>query len=160
MRAEFAAYRMNRREIDDVVSELGEPRQSLRGVVEGAVASVRRLRSREELVPRREARLWSIDINPDLARVAGEIARREELVHLREQILIERTLRAQGADVLASATIAVPTSARGNEEAEAGIVAGVDDALRVLIDAVGAESFDPTPTNVALPPGNSRVDVG
>jgi len=73
---------------------------------------------------------------------------------------LERTLRAQGADVLASATIAVPTSARGNEEAEAGIVAGVDDALRVLIDAVGAEPFDRTPTNVAPLPGNSRVDVG
>ena len=51
--------------------------------------------------------------------------------------------------MLASATIAVPTSARGNEEADAGIVAGVDDALRVLIDAVGAGPNDPTPTNVA-----------
>jgi NAD(P)H-dependent FMN reductase len=68
-------------------------------------------------------------------------------VHARADL--ERTLRAQGADVLASATIAVPTSARGNEGADAGVVAGVDDALRVLIDAVGAGPNDPTPTNVA-----------
>jgi chromate reductase, NAD(P)H dehydrogenase (quinone) len=62
---------------------------------------------------------------------------------------LERTLCAQGADVLASTTIAVRASARGHEEADAGIVAGVDDALRVLIDAAGAGPNDPTPTNVA-----------
>jgi NAD(P)H-dependent FMN reductase len=48
---------------------------------------------------------------------------------------LERTLRAQGADVVASATIAVPASARGHEAADAGIVAGVDDALRALTAA-------------------------
>jgi NAD(P)H-dependent FMN reductase len=49
---------------------------------------------------------------------------------------LERTLRAQGADVLASATIAVPTSVRGNEAA---------DALRVLLDAGAAGPNGPTP---------------
>jgi chromate reductase, NAD(P)H dehydrogenase (quinone) len=64
---------------------------------------------------------------------------------------LERTLRAQGAEVLASATIAVPTSARGNEATDAGIVAGVDTALRVLLDAVGAGPNDPTPTLAVSP---------
>jgi len=48
---------------------------------------------------------------------------------------LERTVRAQGGNVLRSATIAVPASARGNEAGEAAVVAGVDDALRALLDA-------------------------
>lgn len=40
-----------------------------------------------------------------------------------------RTLRAQGAEVLASATIAVPTSARGHERDEPQIRESVANAL-------------------------------
>ena len=42
---------------------------------------------------------------------------------------LERTLRAQGADVLGSTTIAVPTSVRGRELGHAGIAAAVQCAL-------------------------------
>jgi chromate reductase len=46
---------------------------------------------------------------------------------------LERTLRAQGADVLASSTIAVPTSARGREIDDPEIVAAVDAVLAALV---------------------------
>ncbi len=46
---------------------------------------------------------------------------------------LERTLRAQGAHVLASSTIAVPTKVRGHEIDNPEIVAAVDVALAVLI---------------------------
>jgi chromate reductase, NAD(P)H dehydrogenase (quinone) len=42
---------------------------------------------------------------------------------------LERTLRAQGADVLCSTTIAVPASARGRERAHPGIATEVDRVL-------------------------------
>ena len=48
---------------------------------------------------------------------------------------LERTLRAQGAQVLASATVAVPTSARGREADDPGIVAAVQDGLAALTGA-------------------------
>jgi len=68
---------------------------------------------------------------------------------------LERTLRAQGAEVLASETIAVAASARGNEAADAGITERVDAALRVLLDGVGAGPTDPTPTTPSNPPNPS-----
>ena len=46
---------------------------------------------------------------------------------------LERTLRAQGAHVLASSTIAVPTRARGREIEDPEIVAGVAAALAALV---------------------------
>lgn len=49
---------------------------------------------------------------------------------------LERTLRAQGADVLVSCTIAVPASARGQELGHPGIAAEVERAL---------VAFTPTP---------------
>jgi NAD(P)H-dependent FMN reductase len=58
---------------------------------------------------------------------------------------LERTLHAQGATVVASATIAVPAGARGDEAADDGIVAAVDHVVRLLIDAVGAEPDHSTP---------------
>ena len=48
---------------------------------------------------------------------------------------LERTLRAQGADVLASTTIAVPARARGREIDDPEIVAAVDAALKALVPA-------------------------
>ncbi len=54
----------------------------------------------------------------------------DRAVHARADL--ERTLRAQGVQVLASFTIAVPAAARGREMEDAGVVAGVDGALRAL----------------------------
>lgn len=51
-------------------------------------------------------------------------------VHARADL--ERTLRAQGAEVVSSQTIAVPTGVRGNEAADPGVGAGVDAALAAL----------------------------
>jgi NAD(P)H-dependent FMN reductase len=48
---------------------------------------------------------------------------------------LERTLRAQGAEVLASSTIAVPTREHGHERDDPEIVAAVDAALATLIPA-------------------------
>jgi NAD(P)H-dependent FMN reductase len=52
-------------------------------------------------------------------------------VHARADL--GRTLRAQGADVLSSETVAVPTGLRGHEADDPGVVAGVDRALKALI---------------------------
>jgi len=46
---------------------------------------------------------------------------------------LERTLRAQGALVLASATVAVPAQARGREADEPAVVSGVRDAVGTLV---------------------------
>jgi chromate reductase, NAD(P)H dehydrogenase (quinone) len=54
----------------------------------------------------------------------------ERAVHARADL--ERTLRAQGADVVSSETIAVPAGARGHEADDPGVVAGVDRALKAL----------------------------
>jgi NAD(P)H-dependent FMN reductase len=51
-------------------------------------------------------------------------------VHARADL--ERTLRAQGAEVVASETLAVPTGVRGHEADDPGVVAGVDRALKAL----------------------------
>jgi chromate reductase, NAD(P)H dehydrogenase (quinone) len=51
-------------------------------------------------------------------------------VHARADL--ERTLRAQGADVVSSETIAVPTGMRGHEADDPGVIAGVDRALKSL----------------------------
>jgi hypothetical protein len=51
-------------------------------------------------------------------------------VHARADL--ERTLRAQGADVVSSETIAVPTGMRGHEADDRTVVAGVDRALEAL----------------------------
>ena len=48
---------------------------------------------------------------------------------------LERTLRAQGANVLASSTIAVPTRARGREIDDPEIVAAVEAALVAFVPA-------------------------
>jgi chromate reductase len=48
---------------------------------------------------------------------------------------LERTLRAQGALVLASATVAVPATGRGHEADDPGVVAAVHDGLAALIGA-------------------------
>ena len=54
----------------------------------------------------------------------------ERGVHARADL--ERTLRAQGAEVLESTTIAVPTSARGHEIDDADIRDAVAGALKVF----------------------------
>ena len=51
-------------------------------------------------------------------------------VHARDDL--ERTLRAQGADVVSSETIAVPTGMRGHEADDQTVVVGVDRALEAL----------------------------
>ena len=53
---------------------------------------------------------------------------------------LERTLRAQGADVVSSETIAVPTGVRGHESDDAGVAAGVDRALKALAGRARADS--------------------
>ena len=55
----------------------------------------------------------------------------ERATHARADL--ERTLRAQGVQVLGSFTIAVPAAARGREMEDADIVAGVDRALQMLV---------------------------
>jgi NAD(P)H-dependent FMN reductase len=45
---------------------------------------------------------------------------------------LARTLRAQGADVVSSETIAVPTGIRGHEAEDPGVIAGVDRTLKAL----------------------------
>jgi NAD(P)H-dependent FMN reductase len=45
---------------------------------------------------------------------------------------LERTLRAQGAEVVSSETIAVPTGRRGHEADDPGVIAGVDRAWKAL----------------------------
>jgi NAD(P)H-dependent FMN reductase len=57
----------------------------------------------------------------------------ERAAHARADL--GRTLRAQGAEVLASSTIAVPTRAHGHEIDDPEIVASVDAALAALIPA-------------------------
>jgi chromate reductase, NAD(P)H dehydrogenase (quinone) len=58
---------------------------------------------------------------------------------------LERTLRAQGADVVGSETIAVPTSARGHEADDPDVIAGVRAALEALTGDAGAGPSDPAP---------------
>ena len=53
---------------------------------------------------------------------------------------LERTLRAQGAVVIASETVAVPTSARGHEADDPSIVAAVTRAVALLADVSARES--------------------
>jgi chromate reductase, NAD(P)H dehydrogenase (quinone) len=54
----------------------------------------------------------------------------DRAVHARADL--ERTLRAQGARVLASFTIAVPAAARGREMEDAGIASDVERVLRAF----------------------------
>jgi chromate reductase, NAD(P)H dehydrogenase (quinone) len=54
-------------------------------------------------------------------------------VHARADL--ERTLRAQGAEVLSSTTIVVPTSVRGREVFDPNIAAAVDCALAAFFKA-------------------------
>ena len=54
----------------------------------------------------------------------------QRAVHARADL--ERTLRAQGAEVVSSETLAVPTGARGREADDPDVVAGVDRALKAL----------------------------
>jgi NAD(P)H-dependent FMN reductase len=55
----------------------------------------------------------------------------QRAVHARADL--ERTLRAQGAEVVSSETIAVPTAARGHEGDDPDVVAGIDRALKALV---------------------------
>jgi NAD(P)H-dependent FMN reductase len=87
-------------------------------------------------------RVAILSAEPDAARA----------VHARADL--ERTLRAQGADVVSSATIAVPTRVRGHEGDDADVVAGVEAALAALLGDEGAGPSDPAPArrSASIPP--------
>ncbi len=67
----------------------------------------------------------------------------QRAVHARADL--ERTLRAQGADVVRSETVAVPTALRGNEASVPEVVAAVDATLAVLAAGAGAGPSSPAP---------------
>jgi NAD(P)H-dependent FMN reductase len=73
-------------------------------------------------------------------------------VHARADL--ERTLRAQGAEVVSSETIAVPTGVRGHEATDPDVVAGVRAALAALTDDASAGPSAPAPARrVGAPSG-------
>ena len=111
--AEAAANRMNRRQIHDIESKLGDPRQLLCRLDKRAVpqtvlvwrliatraARVARVArparchgAREHLVPRGETRTRAIDDDRQLATKTRQIRRSCVFLHEREKVLIEGTV--------------------------------------------------------------------
>jgi NAD(P)H-dependent FMN reductase len=127
--AEVEAWRELVRNADAVLFATPEYAHGLPGVLKNALDW---LVGSGELY---EKRATVLSAAPSAAR--GQYARAD----------LERTLRAQGVQLIDSATIAVPTSVRGHEVDDPAVVAAVDAALAAIIAAVSPA--EPAPAGSA-----------